>query len=278
MATSPSEPVAVLSPRLAKVLTLDGRAVDGIGILNRMEKEIASRAHAIWESSGEQHAEQNWLAAERSLIRRKAREAPQDKLANDLVNAQKVQILALQQALQAKEKAQDKLSNDLVNAQKGQIVALQQALEAREEEVADLRQQLSSALARTEPSWPGEMRIADLAPWWDEAEVLENLVMEAGNVQEEDDTRRSFTETATTNVIPTRRIKLRASLGHRPPVREERRPRLSEIEQVRSRLRRPTSRGSLTEATAEGDPAFQRFAVRLQAWRSLADANRAAPM
>mmetsp|Transcript_39601 Transcript_39601/g.84416 ORF Transcript_39601/g.84416 Transcript_39601/m.84416 type:complete len:375 (+) Transcript_39601:128-1252(+) len=60
---------AVFSPRLYAVLTGDGKAPDGAGVLRRMEEELRKRAEEVWMQSGNPDSESNWMEAERALIR-----------------------------------------------------------------------------------------------------------------------------------------------------------------------------------------------------------------
>mmetsp|Transcript_12375 Transcript_12375/g.29082 ORF Transcript_12375/g.29082 Transcript_12375/m.29082 type:complete len:257 (-) Transcript_12375:348-1118(-) len=69
MQDSQEEVVAILSPRVQRCLTREGKAEDGAGVLFRLENAIKDRAEAIWKATGEQNPEKNWLAAERTMIR-----------------------------------------------------------------------------------------------------------------------------------------------------------------------------------------------------------------
>jgi hypothetical protein len=61
---------ACLSPRVHAILTMNGSAEDGVGVLTRLTGEIRRRAHEIWLKTGNTCPEENWLAAERSILRR----------------------------------------------------------------------------------------------------------------------------------------------------------------------------------------------------------------
>mmetsp|Transcript_22680 Transcript_22680/g.52939 ORF Transcript_22680/g.52939 Transcript_22680/m.52939 type:complete len:358 (+) Transcript_22680:120-1193(+) len=76
--------VAIISPRLEKVLTRCGSATDGGGILCRLEGEISNRAREIWQTTGETNPEKNWLDAERTLLRRVLFAEPVEKVSTSL--------------------------------------------------------------------------------------------------------------------------------------------------------------------------------------------------
>lgn len=58
-----------VSPRALAAMTMDGTANDGSGCIKRLHAECTRRAHLRWQTTGEECAEVNWLAAERSLMR-----------------------------------------------------------------------------------------------------------------------------------------------------------------------------------------------------------------
>merc|ERR1719324_1233282 len=58
-----------MSPRVYQVLTCFGKAKDGAGILQRLESEIRMRAYAVWQETGNPNEAENWLEAERRLIK-----------------------------------------------------------------------------------------------------------------------------------------------------------------------------------------------------------------
>jgi hypothetical protein len=59
---------AVLSPRILNVLTNNGEAIDGVGMLGRLEAEVRRRAEEEWKRTGETDSSRNWIAAESQLI------------------------------------------------------------------------------------------------------------------------------------------------------------------------------------------------------------------
>mmetsp|Transcript_83747 Transcript_83747/g.194829 ORF Transcript_83747/g.194829 Transcript_83747/m.194829 type:complete len:277 (-) Transcript_83747:356-1186(-) len=263
------EPTAVLCPQLAKVLTLDGAAVDGLGLVKRLENEVTRRAHAIWKSSGEQDAEKNWLAAERTLII--TQPLPEVVLPPDLE-----QPPDLAQAL---DTAQQELAElrDLANMQKAQLLALQQALQARDQEVDGLKQQLNAALARVEPPaepWKEKQvsggfchYAAELAPFWVLAEPQENLAVIAASAERLVQRGKFCSGAALAKAASAERlVDLRASPEEQPPVRERSQ---SEIERVKARLRRAVAQVRVANGAGGDEPVEQHFAVRLQRWRSM---------
>mmetsp|Transcript_9187 Transcript_9187/g.15034 ORF Transcript_9187/g.15034 Transcript_9187/m.15034 type:complete len:266 (+) Transcript_9187:55-852(+) len=97
----------VISPRAHAALTLDHSGSDGLGVLVRLEEEIRRRAREHWIETGNPSPEENWLVAERSILRgsqnpkgHTIRELQHALHAKDLqLQAQADRILYLERAL-----------------------------------------------------------------------------------------------------------------------------------------------------------------------------------
>lgn len=68
--------LSLLSPRVHQVLTCGGSAVDGAGVLRRLENEIRRRAHEEWQRTGNPDPRHNWAEAERQVIRHLSQNLP----------------------------------------------------------------------------------------------------------------------------------------------------------------------------------------------------------
>lgn len=58
-----------ISPRICSILTCDGAAVDGQGLVIRLQREINRRAHEWSDQNGLPLSSDAWIAAERSLLK-----------------------------------------------------------------------------------------------------------------------------------------------------------------------------------------------------------------
>jgi len=67
-----SEDPAMLSPRVYEALTCSGQAFTGIGIVDRLEAEIRRRAKEEFHATQNPNAMENWLNAQRQMVRPKA--------------------------------------------------------------------------------------------------------------------------------------------------------------------------------------------------------------
>merc|ERR1712028_268199 len=82
----------IFSPRTHAILTNDGNASDGLGIVARLEAEVRRRAFAQWDATGNTSVSENWFSAERSVLK-----------TVEVSKSDSQSILELQKALHAKE-------------------------------------------------------------------------------------------------------------------------------------------------------------------------------